>query len=109
MTVFLTWDTVITAGAIVSAMALIVAAFAKLVRWVDKQKEQDQRINALAKHHESDMAESRSERQLIVYGLLACLKGLQEQGCNGTVTDAIKKFEKHLNAQAHKGGNANVI
>ena len=32
----------------------------------------------------------------------ACLKGLKEQGCNGPVTEAINKIEKHLNLQAHK-------
>ena len=40
---------------------------------------------------------------LIVYALLACLKGLQEQGCDGSVTEAIAKIEKHLNVKAHGG------
>ena len=35
-------------------------------------------------------------------GVLACLKGLQEQGCDGPVTIAIKKLENHINKQAHK-------
>ena len=39
---------------------------------------------------------------MLVYGVLACLKGLSEQGCNGPVTEAIGKFEKHLNEKAHK-------
>ena len=35
------------------------------------------------------------------YGILACLKGLKEQGCNGPVTEAIDKIQKHINKQAH--------
>lgn len=37
-----------------------------------------------------------------IYGVLACLMGLKEQGCNGPVTDAIHAIEKHINKQAHK-------
>ena len=35
-------------------------------------------------------------------GVLACLKGLKEQGCNGPVTAAINKIETHLNQRAHE-------
>ena len=38
----------------------------------------------------------------MTYGVLACLKGLKEQGCNGPVTEAIQTIEKHLNVEAHK-------
>ena len=34
-------------------------------------------------------------------GVLAALKGLAEQGCDGPVHDAIDTLEKHLNIQAH--------
>ena len=34
---------------------------------------------------------------------LACLKGLKEQGCNGPVSAALDKLEKHLNQAAHEG------
>ena len=37
----------------------------------------------------------------MVYGILACLKGLKEQGCNGPVTEAVNKIEKHINKAAH--------
>ena len=46
--------------------------------------------------------ELKAEQSLLTYGVLACLKGLKEQGCNGPVTEAIGKIEKHLNQQAHK-------
>ena len=32
---------------------------------------------------------------------MPCLKGLKELGCNGPVTEAIDKMEKHLNKAAH--------
>lgn len=35
-------------------------------------------------------------------GVLACLKGLKEQGCDGPVIDAIERIEEHINKQAHK-------
>ena len=38
---------------------------------------------------------------LITYAQLACLKGLKEQGCNGPVTEALNRLEKHLNQAAH--------
>ena len=46
--------------------------------------------------------QSNEERQLLTYGVLACLKGLQEKGCNGPVTEAVKRFEKYLNQKAHE-------
>lgn len=43
----------------------------------------------------------KEEQCLLTYGTLACLKGLKELGCNGAVTEAIDKMEKHLNKAAH--------
>ena len=102
MQITLTWQSIITAGAVVGALVAMVTYFIKLVRWVDKQKKQDDDIKELRKHHEEDMASIKEEQTLLVYGVLACLKGLSEQGCNGPVTEAIGKFEKHLNEKAHK-------
>ena len=50
----------------------------------------------------ADMDDMKQEQTLLVYGILACLKGLKEQGCNGPVTEAINKIEKHLNQKAHQ-------
>lgn len=44
----------------------------------------------------------KSEQCLLTYGVLACLKGLKEQGYNGPVTEAIDRIEKHINKQAHE-------
>ena len=102
MQITLTWQTVVTAFAVLSALVGIVAIFAKGVRWVDKQQQQDSDIKALRETHNADMGSMKQEQTLIVYGLLACLKGLKEQGCNGPVTEAISKIEKHLNQKAHE-------
>ena len=102
MTINVTWQTVITAAAVIGAAVAIVAYFAKIVRWVDKQKKQDDDIKSLRDTHMADMDHMKQEQTLIVYGLLACLKGLKEQGCNGPVTEAINKIEKHLNQRAHE-------
>ena len=43
----------------------------------------------------------RKEQTLICYGILACLRGLKELDCDGPVTEALDKLEKHLNKAAH--------
>lgn len=102
MQITLTWQSIITAGAVLGAAIAIVTYFSKVVRWVDKQGKQDSDIQEIRKHHEEDMASIKEEQTLLVYGVLACLKGLSEQGCNGPVTEAIRKLEKHLNKKAHQ-------
>lgn len=102
MQIELTWQTVITAGAVVGALGGIGAITFKFVRWVDRQKKQDEELTALRKHHDEDMRSLKEEQTLLTYGILACLKGLSEQGCNGPVTEAIQKIEKHLNRKAHE-------
>lgn len=102
MQITLTWQTIITAGAVFSAAMILVAALAKAVRWMDRQKQQTVDIEALRETHNTDMDAMKQEQTLLVYGILACLKGLKEQGCNGPVTEAINKIEKHLNQKAHQ-------
>ena len=102
MQITLTWQSIITAAAVVSAIIALVTYFSKVVRWLDKQRKQDDDIQEIRKHHEDDMTIIKEEQRLIVFGVLACLKGLREQGCNGPVTEAIGKIEEHINEKAHK-------
>lgn len=102
MVIEVTAQSVITAAGVVTALGVLVGIFVKLVRWVDEQKEQRQSISTLEEKHETDMKEMREENQLLMYGILSCLKGLQEKGCNGPVTVAVDKIEKYLNAKAHE-------
>lgn len=91
MTVTFNFQTIISAAAILAAALAIGAQFAKSVRWLDRQKQQD-----------AELASIKDEQTLLTYGVLACLKGLKEQGCDGPVTDAIDRIEKHLNKKAHE-------
>lgn len=102
MQITLTWQTIIMASSIAGALIALVTYFSKIVRWVDRQKKQDEDIKSLRKHHEEDMTIIKEENTLLVFGILACLKGLREQGCNGPVTETIDKIEKYLNQKAHK-------
>ena len=91
MTVTLTWQSVITAAAIVGAVVALGKYLRNLFGWVEKQTQQDR-----------DIASIKEEQKIMTDGLLACLKGLHELGANGPVTDAIQKIEQHLNKEAHK-------
>lgn len=106
---YLTVETILTASAVLGAIAGFITMAWKLFIWIEHQKEQDAEIVKLKKmvddlsdHHEKDLAAVRDEQTLIVYGLLACLKGLKELGCNNTVTDTIARIEKHINKKAHE-------
>lgn len=102
MQITLTLQGIITVAAVIGAIVAIVTYFSKVVRWVDKQSQQDDKIAKLRQHHEDDIKGLKEEQTLLVYGILACLKGLKEQGCNGPVTEAISKYEKYLNQKAHQ-------
>lgn len=115
--VTLTWNSLILISSILAAIGAIAGYLAKAVRFVDRQKAQDAELAALKEQHskdkkelyektEKELSEIYEEQTLLVYGVLACLKGLQEKGCNGPVTQAVDKIEKHINAKAHarKGG-----
>lgn len=82
---------VITAASFMTAVVAIFSVIFAVYRWYLQQQKQDEEIKKM-----------KSEQCLLTYGVLACLKGLKEQGCNGPVTEAIDKIEKHINKQAHE-------
>lgn len=88
---FVTWQSVITAAAFVGAVLALFKSYNKGYDFVKRQGEQDEIIS-----------EIQAEQAILTYGILACLKGLKEQGANGPVTEAINKIEKHLNEKAHE-------
>ena len=83
--------TLIEPAALLTALGVIGGAALWAVKFVDRQKKQDQELTAI-----------RKEQTLICYGVMACLRGLKEQGCDGPVTAALDKLEKHLNQAAHE-------
>lgn len=106
-------QTIITAGSVVTAAVLLVQRFAKGVRWFDKQEKQSTDLEALQKKHDDDVAKLENELaeeirknnvelQILTRGILACLKGLQEKGCNGPVTETAREIEEYLNTKAHE-------
>lgn len=91
-TVTVSWQTLITIAAILTAITTVLGRYNKLYDWVKKQEDQDKAIKDI-----------QEEQALLTYGVLACLKGLSEQGCDGPVSEAISKIEKHINEKAHGG------
>lgn len=67
----------------------------------DLRSHHDEDIKAITKNNDAAIKAIQEEQTLVVYGLLACLKGLNEQGCDGPVSEAIDKIDKHLNKRAH--------
>ena len=102
MQITITWQGVITVASVCTAMLTLYAIFSKVVLWIDKQNQQEEEIQKLKKHHDHDIKELKEEQTLLVEGVLACLQGLQERGCNGPVTAAIEKYQNYLNAKAHQ-------
>lgn len=84
-------QTIITISSIITALGVIFGVIFAVYRWYLKQEKQDKDIKSI-----------KEEQTLLTYGVLACLKGLKEQGCDGPVTTAINQIEKHINKQAHK-------
>ena len=99
---FISWETIIAAGKVLSALTAIAALFISAVRFFDRQKAQGEDLAELNALHCRDMSKLKEEQSLLVYGVLACLKGLKEQGCNGPVTEAIDTLEKYINKKAHE-------
>ena len=79
-----------TLAATITALGVVFGAIFAAYKWFLKQEKQDRDIKAI-----------KEEQTVLVHGVLACLKGLKEQGCNGSVTEAIDKIEKHINQKAH--------
>lgn len=91
----------VAAAAFCGAVVALATYFSKIVRWVDRQEQQDEEIKKLRQHHDNDMDSIKEEQTLLMYGVLACLKGLNERGCTG-LDGVISDMETYLNKKAHK-------
>ena len=87
----ITTETIITIAAVITALGVIFGVIFAVYRWYLQQNKKD-----------DDIKEIKTEQSILTQGVLACLKGLKEQGCDGPVTEAINQIETHLNKQAHK-------
>lgn len=88
---YISVDNAIKIAAVLTAFGTIGSVLFWLFRFVTRQKKQDRELAAMCE-----------EQTIMCFAILACLKGLREQGCNGPVSEALGKLEKHLNKQAHK-------
>ena len=86
----ITAERVIQVAALITAIGVLTATLIKFILWIIRQRKQDAEIKAI-----------NEELTLLTYGLRACLTGLQKLGCDGPVTDAIDKIDKHINQKAH--------
>ena len=91
MEVAISPETIIKAASLLTALGALGGAAVWCLRFVERNRRQDRELAAILK-----------EQTLICFGVLACLKGLKEQGCNGPVTEALDRLEKHLNQAAHE-------
>lgn len=97
----ITVDVIIKAAALLGALAALGTAAYKMIRWVQLQEEQSVAIEKLRKKEVRDIKAMKEEQCIISYALLACLDGLKQKGCNGAVTEAYNRMQKHINQKAH--------
>lgn len=101
MQITLSWQLFVGLAGGIGAVVALFGYYNKGYNFVKHQKEQDEDIKDLRDRQERNEKETKEELALLTRGVLACLKGLKEQGCNGPVTEAITMFEEHLNEKAH--------
>lgn len=69
---------------------------------IDKNTQDIKKIQETLKGMQVEQEDSKEERLILLKGLLACLKGLKEQGCNGPVTQGIKDIEEYIISKSHE-------
>ena len=84
-------EIIITTASVITALGVIFGILFGFFKWLMKRDKNDVEIR-----------EIKEEQSILTKGVLACLKGLKEQGCDGPVTIAITEIEDHINEQAHK-------
>jgi hypothetical protein len=99
---YINWQTIITAGAVVSAFSVLLGVVLKIYKRLAKQDKNTEDIELLKKHHNEDIQRLKEENCIICFALSACLDGLQQLGANHTVPIAKEKLDKYLNQQAHE-------
>ena len=86
----ITTSTIITIASLITALTAIFTVIFKVHKWFLKQEKQDVEIRNI-----------KNEQRLICTGVLACLDGLEQLGCNHSVPAAKSKLEEYINDAAH--------
>ena len=84
-------EIIVIIASVITALGTIIGCFTTIHKWILRQNKQDEDIKSI-----------KEEQKILTTGVLACLKGLKEQGCDGPVTIAITEIENHLNKEAHR-------
>ena len=89
-------------AALITGIGTIIAVPKSIIRARDKKREKERLAMEKDQKQDADIQRLKEENCLIVFGLSACLDGLQQLGCNHTVTTAKDKIDKYINQPAHK-------
>lgn len=103
---------VIKTAAFVTACGAILGAVIAVLKWFLNQDKKGEDIKKLKELHQKDMEDAgKREREdvkaikdelcMLNFAMLAALDGLKQLNCNGSVTAAHEKLNKHLNQRAH--------
>ena len=82
---------ILTVASVITALGVIFGLIFAIFRWYLRREKNDDDIKLI-----------KQEQSILTKGVLACLKGLKEQGCNGPVTEAINDIENYLYRNAHR-------
>lgn len=95
---------------IAGGLGVIVGSVVAIVKWYkthfsdrfENIEERLENIETMEKNYRIELKDSKAERLILLEAVLACLKGLQEQGIDGPVTKGIEKVEKYMMEKTHK-------
>lgn len=101
-------NTIILIGSMVGAILTIGGVAVAVIKWVLNQNKQSTDIQELRELHKMDIETTKKKESediqsikdelcVISYAMLASLDGLMQLHCNGNVTKAHDRLEKHLN------------
>ena len=99
---YITWNTIIMAGGVVSALGLLIGLILKVHKWYLEMNELKQEVVQLKTQHKEDVQQINQENKIICSALAACLDGLIQLGANHNVPKEKEKLERYLNNQAHE-------
>ena len=86
----LTWQSLTASVGILGAAIVLVGYLRKVFGFFEKPGKQAEEIKNI-----------KEEQELLTNGMLACLKGLVELGCDGDVKKQISAIEAHQIKKAH--------
>lgn len=96
-------DASITINQLIQIIGIIVAVwggYKVIIEVVEKINTKHDQVQKW-EEYDKQIKEIKAEQCLLTFGMLATLDGLKQLNCNGRVTEAREKIDKHLNKIAH--------